>query len=95
MEGATHLISAVTYESGEADLTWEDLETGARCGVTVRLTEEQCRQLAAVVPSCVYVRAINSIEDALGEDRAPANPLLELPEARAASEEARVRNGLI
>ena len=56
----THSISAVTYKSGEADLTWDDLETGEHFGITIKLTGEQCQQLAKGVPPCVYLDAINS-----------------------------------
>ena len=57
----THQISAVTYESGETDLTWDDLETGEHFGVTIKLTKEQCQQLAKVVPPCVVLDAVNSL----------------------------------
>ena len=64
----THQISAVTYESGETDLTWDDLETGEHFGVTIKLTKEQCQQLAKVVPPCVVLDAVNSLANAKERD---------------------------
>ena len=54
---ATHSISAVTYENGEVDLTWDDLENGEHFGITVKMTEEQCQQLGKAVPPCVHLGA--------------------------------------
>jgi len=50
-----YTISACYFPGkGEAELTWEDDETGERCDLTVKVTPEQGEQLAKVVPACVY-----------------------------------------
>ena len=54
----THLISANTYANGEADFTWDDIETGEHFGVTIKLTKDQRKQLGKVVPGCVHLYAI-------------------------------------
>jgi len=54
----THLISATTYANGETDFTWDDIETKEHFGVTIKLTNEQCKQLGKVVPSCIHLYAV-------------------------------------
>lgn len=52
---ATHRITACYFPSvGEADLTWEDINTHMTAAMTVKVTPEQGNQLAEVVPACVF-----------------------------------------
>jgi hypothetical protein len=57
---ATHKISACYYpRKGEADLTYEDIETGESVELTVKITEEEGEKLANVIPALVYQGAKN------------------------------------
>lgn len=59
MCNATHKISAVFYpHDGILELTWEDIETGEKAALTTNVPAETGRQIAKVVPTCVYHKAI-------------------------------------
>lgn len=51
-------ISAVYWQKdGTAELTWEDIESGNRCDMTVPVTPKQGERLSEVVLPCVYYGA--------------------------------------
>lgn len=60
MNEATHRISACYFPAKqELDLTWEDIETGERAGLTVpNVVPKVGLQIAKTVPPCVYGAAV-------------------------------------
>jgi len=55
---ATHKISACYFPGkGEAELTWENLETHEKAFLTVKVDEETGSQIARTVMPCVYSNA--------------------------------------
>ena len=58
MSKPEYLISAVYFpQSSEAEFTWENLDTGKRIMITAKVTKEQGKDIAEVIPPCVYVTA--------------------------------------
>jgi len=57
---ATHKISAVFFPLKlELELTWEDIETGQRVGLTTKVPDLVTgEKITKVVPPCVYHPAI-------------------------------------
>lgn len=67
---ATHKISVVFFPTKlELELTWEDIETGQRVGITTKVPDlETGEKIAKIVPPCVYHPAITRKE--LSNDQA-------------------------
>lgn len=65
---AEYLISCCYFPKkgeveGEIDLTWERLSDGKSVEFTVKVTEEEGKRIAEMVPSCVYHSADLDKED--------------------------------
>ena len=51
---ATHMISAVAYQDGRIELTFEDLETGKTATLEFNASDEDGTALAEIIAPCVY-----------------------------------------
>lgn len=55
----THEISACYFPGvGECEFTWEDIETGKRLHLTVKVDEKFGNEMVELVPACVYSKAV-------------------------------------
>ena len=54
---ATHKISAVYFNDGLFEATWEDIQTHEVAVLSCYVSKEVGEKIASVVPACVYIKA--------------------------------------
>lgn len=63
-EKAEYNISACYFpKCSELELTWENIETGERADISVKVTKEQGEMVSNIVPPCVYFTALSTTEE--------------------------------